>query len=124
MPGNKEECRDIYIDEGNYEVKVSKKMEKPLERYVGKEVIFGIRPEDIYDKLYSAGATGDNTISSTVEVVEPMGAEIMLHLTTGKSIFIARVGSHNKAKVNQDIEMVFDMDKIHIFDKTTEKAIV
>ncbi len=129
-PMNFMECRvikknaGIYIDEGNYEVKVSKRMGKPLEHYVGKEVIFGIRPEDIYDKLYSAGATRDNTISSTVEVVEPMGAEIMLHLTTSKSIFIARVGSHNKAKVNQDIEMVFDMDKIHVFDKKTEKTIV
>ena len=129
-PMNFMECRiikkeaGIYIDEGNYEVKVSKRMGKALEPYVGREVVFGIRPEDIYDKLYSAGATRDNTISSTVEVVEPMGAEIMLHLTTGKNIFIARVGSHNKAKVNQDIEMVFDMDKIHVFDKETEKTIV
>ena len=129
-PMNFMECRvirketGIYIDEGNYEVKVNKKMEDALEPYVDKEVIFGIRPEDIYDKLYSAGATRDNTISSTVEVVEPMGAEILLHLTTGNSSFIARVGAHNKAKVHQDIEMVFDMDKIHIFDKVTEKAIV
>ncbi len=129
-PMNFMECRiikkeaGIYIDEGNYEVKVSKRMGKALEPYVGKEVTFGIRPEDIYDKLYSAGATRDNTISSTVEVVEPMGAEILLHLTTGKNIFVARVGSHNKAKVNQDIEMVFDMDKIHVFDKKTEKTIV
>jgi len=114
----------IYIDEGNYEVKVSKRMESALGPYANKEVIFGIRPEDIYDKLYSSGATGDNTISSTVEVVEPMGAEKLLHLTTGKNSFIARVSSHNKAKVNQDIEMVFDMDKIHIFDMETERAIV
>jgi len=114
----------IYIDEGNYEVKVSKRMGNALERYVNREVIFGIRPEDIYDKLYSSGATRDNTISGTVEVVEPMGAEKLLHLTTGKSSFIARVSSHNKAKVNQDIEMVFDMDKVHIFDKDTEKAVV
>jgi len=114
----------IYLDEGSYEVKVSKRMEKLLEPYIGKEVVFGIRPEDIYDKLYSAGATRDNTISAVVEVVEPMGAEILLHMATGRSSFIARVGSHNKAKVHQDIEMVFDMDKIHIFDKETEKAIV
>jgi len=82
----------IYIDEGNYKVKVSKRMEDALQPYVDREVIFGIRPEDIYDKLYSAGATRDNTISSTVEVVEPMGAEILLHLSTGRSNFIARVG--------------------------------
>ena len=53
-----------------------------------------------------------------------MGAEVYLHLNTGKHTFIARVGAHDQPKVNQDIETVFDMSKVHFFDKDTEETIV
>ena len=92
--------------------------------YEGKEVVFGIRPEDIYDKLFVQEAPPENTVTARVDVVEPMGSEVYLHMATPKHTFIARVGGHDKPEVNRDIDMVFDMGKIHFFDKDTEKAIV
>lgn len=115
---------DIWLDEGKFEVKVPDEMVGYLEAYIGKEVILGIRPEHIYDKLYSTLGTPENTLTATVEVIELLGNEKILHLTTGKSNFVAVVDAHNQAEVNHDIDVVFNMDKIHIFDKETEVAIL
>lgn len=114
----------IYLNEGTFTIKVNEKMAKPLETYINKKVTLGIRPEDIYDKFYYSGTkTEGKIVMATVEVVEPVGSEKYLYLTTGRNTFIARVDAHNKVQVNQDIELVFDMDKIHVFDIETEKTI-
>jgi len=99
-------------------------MVKTLVPYIDKEAIFGIRPEDIYDKLFAAEARPDNTISVMVDVVETMGAEVYLYLNTKKHSFLARVGSRSAPEVFKRLDVVFDMNKVHFFDKETEKIIV
>jgi len=105
-------------------VKIVEDMYKKLGPYEGKEIVFGIRPEDIYDKLFTSQASPDNTVKAVVEIVEPMGSEVYLYITAGKSSLIARVGGHDKPEVHQDMDLVFDMSKAHFFDKDTEEAIV
>jgi multiple sugar transport system ATP-binding protein len=114
----------FYFDEGTFKVKIVDEMIPKVSSSEGKEIIFGIRPEDIYDKLFVQEAPPENTITARVDVVEPMGSEVYLHMVTPKQGFIARVGGHDKPEVNHDIDMVLDMGKIHFFDKDTEKAIV
>ena len=92
--------------------------------YLGKEISLGIRAEDIYDKLFTSLASPENTVRATCEVVEPMGSEVYVHLNTGKHTFVARVGAHDRPEVNRDMDLVFDMSKVHFFDKDTEKTIV
>ncbi len=93
-----------------------------LADYAGKTVTFGIRPEDV--KHTQTGADPAAAISATVEVVEPMGAEIILYLTTGANSFVARVNPHDKAVVGGKLSATFDMRKCHFFDQTTEATIV
>lgn len=114
----------FYFDEGTFKVKIVDEMAPKVTGYEEKEITFGLRPEDIYDKLFVQEAPPENTITARVDVVEPMGSEVYLHMATPKHTFIARVGGHDKPEVNYDIDMVFDMSKIHFFDKDTEKAIV
>jgi multiple sugar transport system ATP-binding protein len=114
----------IYFDEGKVKVKLVESMNPKISSYVGKEVIFGIRSEDIYDKLFVSEAPPENIVKVTCEVVEPMGSEVYLYLNTGRHTFIARVGAHDKPQVNQDMELVFDMSKVHFFDKNSEETIV
>ncbi len=114
----------FYFDEGTFKVKIVDDMIARIGPYQGKDVVFGIRPEDIYDKLFVQEAPPENTVTARVDVVEPMGSEVYLHMATPKQAFIARVGGHDKPEVNHDIDLVFDMGKIHFFDKDTEKAIV
>ena len=114
----------LYFEEGKIIVKLVEDMYKQILPYVGKELIFGIRPEDIYDKLFASVAPPENVVTATCEVVEPMGAEVYLYLNSGRHSFIAKVGAHNRPQVNQDMDLVFDMSKVHFFNKETEENIV
>jgi len=114
----------MYFDEGRLQVKLIEDMYPKLLLYVGKPVILGIRPEDIYDKLFVSEAPPENIVRVNCEVYEPMGSEVYLYLNTGKHTFIARVGAHDRPQVNQDMDLVFDMSKVHFFDKDTEETII
>jgi multiple sugar transport system ATP-binding protein len=114
----------LYFDEGRFRVKLVEEMYKKIENYIDKEVIFGIRPEDIYDKLFVSEAPPENVVRVICDIVEPMGSEVYLYLNSGKHIFVARVNSHNRPEVNQEIDLVFDMSKVHFFDKDTEETII
>lgn len=113
----------LYFDEGKIIVKIVEDMYAKLNAYAGKEVTCGIRSEDIYDKLFVSDAPPENIVRVTCEVFEPMGSEVYLYLNTGKHTFIARVGAHDRPAVNQDMDLVFDMSKVHFFDKNTEETI-
>jgi len=115
----------LYFDEGNnLRVRIVKEMESKMASFIDKEVIFGIRSEDIYDKLFASNAPAENIVRVTCEVVEPMGSEVFLYLNTGKHSFIARVGAHDRPAVNEDMDLVFDMSKVHFFNRNTEETIV
>ncbi len=116
--------RRYYFDEGKFKVRLVDEMVTVMAPYEGKPVTMGIRSEDIYDKLFVSQASPDNTIQAACEVIEPMGAEVYLHLNTGKHPFIARVGAHDRPEVNRDMDIVFDMNKVHFFDPETEITIV
>ena len=116
--------RKYYFDEGRFQVKIVEQMHNVLAKYEGKEITFGIRAEDIYDKLFVSEATPENIIRATCEVVEPLGAEVYLYLNSGRHTFIARVGAHNRPEVNREMELVLDMSKVHFFDNETEETII
>jgi multiple sugar transport system ATP-binding protein len=125
MEGNVIKKNGKYLfDEGKFQLGINDNMMSLLKGYEGKAIILGIRSEDIYDKLFTSNATADNTVSVTVDIVEPMGAEVYLYLNSGKSAFIARVGGHNRPAVGHKMDVVFDMKKVHFFDKDTEKTII
>jgi multiple sugar transport system ATP-binding protein len=90
-----------------------------MSTYKGQPVLMGIRPEDIYDKIFAQDARPEFTITATVDVVEPMGAEIFLYLTSGNNNFVVRVSNQDTAAMNQDLQVVFDMSKAHFFDPQT-----
>lgn len=113
----------LYFDEGRIKVKLVEEMNKTMSPYLGKEVICGIRSEDIYDKLFVSEAPPENIVRVTCEVFEPMGSEVYLYLNTGRHTFIARVGAHDRPRVNEDMDVVFDMSKVHFFDKDSEETI-
>jgi multiple sugar transport system ATP-binding protein len=114
----------FFFNEDGFRLKIVEDMYEKISPYEGKDIVFGIRPEDIYDKLFVSSASPDNTIKAVVEIVEPMGAEVFLYIKSGNSSFIARVGGHDKPEVGQDMDIVFDMSNVHFFNKDTEATIV
>ncbi len=95
-----------------------------LSKYVEKEVIIGIRPEDIYDDpAYIANAT-TGVIDCTVDITELMGAETYLYLSCENIPLTARVAPTSTARPQDEIKVAIDPAKVHIFDKDTEKTVI
>ena len=114
----------LYFDEGNCRMKIMEGMYDALEGYVDDRVILGVRSEDIYDKLFVSEAPPENIVTMTCEVVEHLGSEVYIYMNTGKHVVVVRVSGDANPQINHDMDVVFDMSKIHFFDKTTEKTII
>jgi multiple sugar transport system ATP-binding protein len=118
---SKENGKAVF-DEGRFQIKLADEMGKMVEP--GQEVTFGIRPEHIRDRESVSDTDPGQVVSSRVEVIEPVGSETLWYMTTDKNSFIARVDSHSQAEVNKDKELVFDINKVHLFDPKTEETII
>ncbi len=114
---------DFYFFDRGAKLRILQQNYDRIASYRDKEVIFGIRPEDIYDRIFAQDARPEYTVTATVEVVAPMGSEIYLYLNAGRNSFVARVNNQDTATANQDVQVVFDMSKAHFFDPVTEKVI-
>lgn len=114
----------LYFDEGTFKIKILKESYGILSKYVDKEIIFGIRPENIYDKLFASNSTPDNTVAVVCDVVETMGSENFIYFSTGKHTFVAVTEASNKPSIGSVVEIVFDMKKVHFFDVSSEETIV
>jgi multiple sugar transport system ATP-binding protein len=113
----------MYVDTGSFRVEVPAARKPALQEYLGREVIFGIRPEDVHDPHYAPpGITGAPVVCN-VDVTERLGNEVLLYLLAGNKSFIARVDPRTSAAVGAEIQALFDMDNMHIFDRDTEKAV-
>ena len=90
--------------------------------YGGKKVTFGIRPEDVDDSEMVV-STSKAVFESTINVYELLGAEVYLYFDLAEFPITARVDSRTTARPGDKVKFAFDVEKIHIFDKETEKTI-
>lgn len=112
--------RGLYFDEGSFQVRVTDAKAKDLDSYAGKDIYMGIRPEHIYERVFVSEVPPDNVFKALLEVVEPMGTEVHLHLRTQKSTFVAKLPKTQRPSAGQDIELVLDMSKAYFFDTKSE----
>ncbi len=108
------------FDEGDFKLTLPKDLTEKIESKSGREITLGIRPEH----MSVAGGDSSLTFKAKVEVVEPMGAESYLYLTTTKSNITARVDPHVRPDTGQSIELALEPDRLHFFDKQNEEALV
>ncbi|RZI49800.1 ABC transporter ATP-binding protein [Lactococcus kimchii] len=91
--------------------------------YEGKELILGIRPEDIQASNLAQQAYPNQTVEAEVVVSELLGAETMLYLKTGSTEFVSRVEARDFREPGEKIVLALNLSKAHFFDATTEKRI-
>ncbi|MCD6412651.1 MAG: sn-glycerol-3-phosphate ABC transporter ATP-binding protein UgpC [Elusimicrobia bacterium] len=94
-----------------------------LRDYDGKEVVMGIRPEDIKDTIFANIKDAENTVPAVVEAEEPMGSENYIHLTTQSSAITMKTAGSNRVKMGDRLNLVFDRNKLHFFDRETDRKI-
>ena len=91
--------------------------------YLGKEVIFGIRPEDILDTNLAIEAYPEDTVTGEIVVSELLGPETMLYLKLGQTEYVARVSTRDTFEAGDKVALTFKITKGHFFDLATEQAI-
>jgi multiple sugar transport system ATP-binding protein len=94
-----------------------------LKEYVGKKIIFGVRPEKMRVSQSAMGTNG-SSIEAIVAAVERVGAETFLYLERGKQSLVASVAAGKQARVREKLALTFEMDGARFFDPGTERAIM
>jgi multiple sugar transport system ATP-binding protein len=118
-----EQDGDVYVDAGSFRLKLTPEKAQVARPYAGKQVVFGSRPEDIHDREYIPPGIRAEPLTCQVDVTELMGNEIFVYLLSGQKQFIARMDPRTQARVGLEIDVVFNMDNVHLFDRDTEEAI-
>lgn len=107
----------LLIDAENFQLPVPEKKAPHYQSLAGSEAIFGIRPNDIYDRAFAPEPIKTNSIRSVIDVIEPLGSEIHLNMAAGKHSLIAAVDVQTVYQVHQEMELAFDLDRMHLFQK-------
>ncbi len=115
---------ELFLEYGNHHrVILTPERAEKLADYVGKEVTFGIRPEDVFASEKYEAAHEHNTVEASVRVFEMLGAEVFLYLTVDGFDVTCREHPSTKAKPGDIMSISFDVNKIHVFDKETQMTI-
>jgi multiple sugar transport system ATP-binding protein len=124
FPGKlRKEDGKLVVDTGDFSVAIPEKHARTFESHAGKDIIFGIRPENVHDTAFIPPNVESEQVSVKVDVTELMGNEIFLYLVSGKNTFVARVDPRSKLRLGEQASVAFDLDSMHIFDAESEEAI-
>ncbi len=120
--------RGVAVTFGSHQIKLSKPMQDRLigEDYIGKDVILGVRPDDIHDEQIFIESSPDTIIEGYVDVVEKLGSENLLYLNIdGKEGYtIARVDPRSNVQIDTTVKFAIDVKHIHIFDAETQQTML
>ncbi len=111
----------LYVDSGGFNVKIPEHRMATYQNFADREVIFGIRPEDIINPMYAPPGISAAPVDAKVDVTELMGNEIFLYLVNGNNSFVARVDPRTRFAMGEQVKIVFNMENFHIFDPAADK---
>ena len=123
---------------GGYRLRIPREHESKVAQKRGQDIVFGIRPEDIELQQFAEPDWRDCVIQSQIEVIEPLGSEILVHASTSRNgagvstlevderpdTFVARVDPRARVNAGQTLPLAFNMARMHAFDPQTETALV
>jgi multiple sugar transport system ATP-binding protein len=113
----------LYVNAKSFRVQIPESRTDVYMPYSGKQIIFGIRPEDIHNPQFAPPSIDAQPVEAVVDVTELMGNEITVYLKSGEHNFVARVDPRARYVIGDPIQVAFNMDNMHIFDAESEKAI-
>jgi multiple sugar transport system ATP-binding protein len=113
-----EESGSLTVSNPGLRLAVPASRAERLRAYKGQTVTIGVRPEDIH--LTSDSRNGFDAV---VDVVEPLGSEILLDVKVGPHVMVARVDPSVRAKIHETVRLTIEPERVHFFDLKTEAAI-
>jgi multiple sugar transport system ATP-binding protein len=111
----------VWAESSGMRVKVAADRSERLRAYKGQHVTLGVRPEDLH--VASGADAPERCFDALVEVVEPLGSEILLDIKVGPAAMVARVDPTVRVKVHESIRLALEPERLHFFDLKTELAI-
>ena len=120
LAGTPDEMR---IELDGFQIRLPVERSKRVALFAGTEVICGIRPEDIHDRAFVRLEVRSQVIDGRVDVTEMMGNERFLHVIINGQKLLARVDPRTRARAGQDVSLLLDLDRVHIFAADTEKVL-
>ena len=106
----------------NFELNVPVHLAERFSAAKGRNLIFGIRPEHVYDQELKGAFPGGEKLKCFIEVVEPIGSEVILLAKCGSDPVTARVDPATRLKSQTMVELIWDMNRMHLFDAETNQA--
>ena len=114
---------EMWLDAGSFKLPVPASRRERMASLAGKPVVFGVRPEDVHDREFAPGSINGAPVTAQVDVMEPLGSEINLYLLSGKLSYVAVVDPRSQARPGKTMDVTMNLDHLHVFDKTTERAV-
>jgi multiple sugar transport system ATP-binding protein len=111
----------LFAEAGGIRIKVPGAAARSLMPYKGQGVTLGVRPEDL--RIANGSDPADLAFETTVEVVEPLGSEILLDTMAAGQHIVARVEPTLRTRPHEKIRLTFIPERMHFFDATTEAVI-
>ena len=112
----------LSVNGENFQFGIPDTLKDRFLRAKDRDLILGIRPEHIYDREVKGEFPGGELLEATVEVVEPIGSQVILLASRGSENLTACVDPQTRAKPNTDIKFVVDTNRLHLFDKVTQEG--
>jgi multiple sugar transport system ATP-binding protein len=109
---------------GGFAVKLPASRTQLYEKYAGKPVILGIRPEDIHDPAFASPGITPGLVEAKVDVTELMGNEIFVYLINGSDSFVGRVDPRTTAKTGDALQVAFNIDNVHLFEPDGDQVAI
>ncbi len=115
----------LYADESCIRIPIPVSHSSRLDNYINRQIVIGIRPEDIHLTPKLIGSPADIVeVELLTEVYEPMGAETFVHFTTGKTAIVCRTTAFDLAQpINTRLKVYFDPEKMFYFEPETQKRL-
>jgi multiple sugar transport system ATP-binding protein len=111
----------LWAESPGLRIRIPESKSSALRPHAGQKVVLGVRPEAL--RLANGGDGADYAFASTIEVVEPLGNEILLDVRAGNHPLVARVDPATRVKVHENVRLALDPERLHFFDAKTEAAI-
>lgn len=112
---------DLLIDADDFALKIPEDKVATFTPHVGKDVIMGMRPEDIHNPQFVPPGIHAANVDAKVDVTELMGNEIFLYMVSGRHNYVARVDPRTRFRIGENVQLAFNMDNVHIFDPSADR---
>ncbi len=118
-----QEDSKIYVRTADFRLRVPAEKTSAYKSYIGRQVVFGIRPEHIYDPRMFPTRLEENTLQAMVEVFEPLGSEVIIYFKINGQSLVGKLDANTEAESGQNLEIHLDMSKMHLFDPDSGELI-